>query len=271
MKIIQVDDDEEPRAKRYQFNSHPKPDNNLRMIEMRLALEGMTTKDVVFDPYKEDRENHYYKSFYNVAFYQGPLFHPKEYIMADPRRVMRQLGFKQLLDRMTRTDEMYRLDLTMCNTGPTRLTVEYDPTPQPTHWSDKEPRRLVDFSQWEPVINGDEADPSYMDDYLEWSHPFIVRPANVEVPPQENPPVLTSVAPPPPTMAQLNNTVALFRHRIGKLKKMLGCKHKEGEVIAGEELKEVVEKLENIEDPNARALFGETRKVADAKKQKTMK
>ncbi|RZC52929.1 hypothetical protein C5167_021349 [Papaver somniferum] len=49
LKIIQVDDGDEPRAKRYQFNNHPKPGNNLRPIEMRLTLDGITTKDVVLE------------------------------------------------------------------------------------------------------------------------------------------------------------------------------------------------------------------------------
>ncbi|RZC65765.1 hypothetical protein C5167_009451 [Papaver somniferum] len=239
LKFIPVDDPEEPRAKRYEFNSHLKPGNNHRMEEMRLAMDAMTTKYVLFDPYKEARENRQYKWFYNVALYQGPLFHPKGYVMADPRRVMRQLGNKKLPRCMTSS-----------------------------HERDREPRHLVDATNWEPVNNGDEADPTYIDDYLELSYPFVVRPEDVEVPPQKNPPVPTPIEA-PHTMTQLNKTVGLLRCRLGKLKKMLGCMYEEGEVLSLEEMKEVVEKLGKIEDPSDITLFGERRKVSVSKKQKT--
>lgn len=70
-------------------------------------------------------------------------------------------------------------------------------------------------------------------------------------------------------MAYLNKTVGLLRRRIGKLKKMFGCRYEEGEVLSLEEMKEVEEKLDRIEDPGAKSLFGETRKVVVHKKQKT--
>ncbi|RZC66902.1 hypothetical protein C5167_010581 [Papaver somniferum] len=170
-----------PRAKRYEFSSHPKPDNDHRPIKMRLDLDAMTTKDVVFDLYKEAIENRQYLRFYNVEFYNGPLFHPKGYVMDDPRSVMRS----------------------------TRLRVEYDPIPEPTHWRDREPRRLVDTSNWELAINSDESDPAYIGNYLEWSHPFVVRPEDVNIPPQKNPPVPTPIEA-PPMMTQLNKTVGLI-------------------------------------------------------------
>ncbi|XP_026451415.1 uncharacterized protein LOC113351687 [Papaver somniferum] len=191
LKIIPIDDPEELIAKRYQFNIHPKLGNNRRLIDMRLDLDAMTTKDVVFDPYREARENRQYLRFYNVEFYNGPLFHPKGYVMADPRSVMRQLGYKQLPRFMTASIERYLLDLTEPMSSSTRLRVENDPIPEPTHWRDREPRRLVDATNWELVNNGDEFDPAYIDNYLEWSHPFVVRPDDVEVPPQKNPPVPT--------------------------------------------------------------------------------
>ncbi|RZC53338.1 hypothetical protein C5167_012185 [Papaver somniferum] len=233
LNIIPIDDLEEPRAKRYQFNTHPKPGNNRRLIAMRLALDAMTTKDVVCDPYREARENHQYLRYYNVAFYNGPLFPPKGYVMADPRRVIRQLGYKKLPCFMTSSHERYVLDLTVSMSSSTRLR----PIP---------PTLIITWN----------------------SHPFVVRPDDVEVPPQKNPPVPTPTEA-PPTMAKLHKTVGLLRRRIGKLKKMLGCKYDEGEGLSNEEVKEVVEKLDKIEEPDARALFGETRKAPVAKKQKT--
>lgn len=53
------------------------------------------------------------------------------------------------------------------------------------------------------------------------------------------------------------------------MKKMFGCRYEEGEVLSLEEMKEVEEKLDRIEDPGAKSLFGETRKVVVHKKQKT--
>ncbi|XP_026454031.1 uncharacterized protein LOC113355395 [Papaver somniferum] len=109
-----------------------------------------------------------------------------------------------------------------------------------------------------------------MEDYLQWSHPFVVPPDDVQVPPQKHPPVPTP-APPPPTIAQLNKTVGLLRRRLGKLRKQLCCKYDEGAGLSNEEVKEVVENLDKIEetDPTARDLFGEIRKKPAQKKQKT--
>ncbi|XP_026429634.1 uncharacterized protein LOC113326042 [Papaver somniferum] len=166
LKIIPFDDPEEPKAKRYHFNNHPKPGNDLRLTDLRLALDAMNTKDVVFDPYKEARENRQYLRSHNVAFYNGPLFHPKGYVMADPRRVMRKLGYKQLPYYMTSSTEKYQLDLFVSMASSTRLRVEYDPSPEPTHWRDRELRRLVDATNWELVNNGDEAEPTYIANYL---------------------------------------------------------------------------------------------------------
>ncbi|XP_026394397.1 uncharacterized protein LOC113289373 [Papaver somniferum] len=241
LKITHIDDPEEPRAKIYEFNNIPKPGNNRRLIDMRLALDVMSTKDVVFDPYREARGNHQLLRFGNVVFYHGSLFHPKGYVMADPRRVMRQLGYKQLPPFETTSPQGYVLDLSRCFSTPNRLQVEYDPNPEPTHWTEREPRRLVDISKWEIAENGDEFDADYMEDYLQWSHPFVVRPDDVQVPPQENPPVLTPAVA-PPRIAQLSKTVGLLRRWLGKLKNMLGCKYQEGEVLSLEEMKEVEEK-----------------------------
>ncbi|RZC56609.1 hypothetical protein C5167_015466 [Papaver somniferum] len=135
LKIKHIDDPEDPRSKRYEFNNIPNPGNNGRLTNMRLAMGAMTTKD--------------------------------GYVIADPRRVMRQLGYKQFPKFMTTSTERYRLDFSECMTSSTKLRVEYDPILEPTHWRDREPRRLVDISNWELVNNSDEADPTYIHNYLE--------------------------------------------------------------------------------------------------------
>ncbi|KAI3853603.1 hypothetical protein MKW98_025120, partial [Papaver atlanticum] len=209
LKITPLSEPEAPRAKGYEFNNIPKPGNNRRLTDMRLALDAMTAKEVVFDPYKEARENHQILRYPNIAFYNGPLFHPKGYIMADPRRVMRQLGYKQLPRFHTASIGRYTVDHSQSFSTKLKLKVEYTPIPEPTHWREREPLRLVDISNWELAENGDEVHPDYMFNYLQESHPFVVRPDDVKVPPQKNPPAPTPTEA-PPTMAALEKTVGLL-------------------------------------------------------------
>lgn len=163
LKIKNLSEPEEHRAKRYGFKNIPKPGNNRRLTDMRLALDAMTTKEVVLNPYKEARASHKILRYNNVTFYNGPLFHPKGNVMANPRRVMRQLGYKQLPRFMTASVERYGVDYSQSFSTSSNLKVEYDPVPEPIHWRDREPRCLVDISNCELVNNGNEVDPTYID------------------------------------------------------------------------------------------------------------
>ena len=189
-----------PLAQKYEFHSSPKTGGKGRLIEMRLALDSISTEDVVFDIYKEMRESFSIPN--DVAYYHGPLFHPKGYIMADPTRVMRQYGCKQLDRWASYPVDKYLLDLPACISNPNKLHVVYDPVPQTMHWSARE-NRIVNTGLWEVAEKGNEADELYLGDYEDWSHPLVVRPPTVEVPPQEHPPPAEIPQPRPPTMSKV--------------------------------------------------------------------
>ncbi|XP_026397952.1 protein MAINTENANCE OF MERISTEMS-like [Papaver somniferum] len=261
---------EQPRALKYVWEKGPISGNKSRIVKMRLALDQMMIDKVVFDPYKLERDLLQCPVIPdNVSFYNGPLFHTSGYVMYNPWRVMRQLGFKQQIvnEGMFKAFEH---DYELSKSTPKRLVTVYIPTPILVHWRDRERLCMVNHSTWTLVGNGDEVDPGYYQDYRSYSHPIVIRPESVEVPPRptmETPPTTFTPPPtnftPPPTPKSPDSLRHIFlyvRKRFGGLRKWLSCKAEKGEVLTLEEIRLLTMKLQNVENPEAKELFDENKK-----------
>ncbi|XP_026419487.1 protein MAINTENANCE OF MERISTEMS-like [Papaver somniferum] len=80
----------------YIYNSNEKSQDEV-YLKLRRQLDNLTTKDVVFDPYKNDLAKGKGKMVgcTEQDSYFGTLFHPKIYVMYNPTRVARQCRYVQ--------------------------------------------------------------------------------------------------------------------------------------------------------------------------------
>lgn len=191
---------------KYVFDNKPQI-NKERFLEMRLSLDSYDVRDVVFDPYRIDREV-YFQSPANVSFYNGPLFHPKGFVMHNPFRIMRQLGYKQK-DLADTSHHKFSHEFHRCQSDESHTIVAYDPEPVLAHWNEREEEELVlsDGEDWEIAETGYETSPTFLRAHLEYSHPYVVRPDHVEVPPQPERPSATTT---PTTVPELIQLVTLL-------------------------------------------------------------
>ncbi|XP_026397155.1 BAHD acyltransferase DCR-like [Papaver somniferum] len=135
---------------------------------MRQQLDNITAKEVVFNPYKNNRVG----AMEDVVYYHGPLFHPNGFSMYNPIRIMRQLGFIQ-----DSPDEDYvppfKHKLEKCEADEAGIKVAYEPEVDVKHWNDRH-SRLVDISWWVHADEGHEATPDYVEWYEGFSHGRVI-------------------------------------------------------------------------------------------------
>ncbi|XP_026410507.1 protein MAINTENANCE OF MERISTEMS-like [Papaver somniferum] len=124
-----------PRGTRYFFIGSQDKEQNDVLLEMCQKLDNITTKEAIFDPYKNGRVG----AMEDVVYYHDPLFYPYGFSMYNPMRIMRQLGFIQ--------DSSYdgyvppfkhRLD--KCEADVSDMNVVYEPEPDTKHWNTKHSR-----------------------------------------------------------------------------------------------------------------------------------
>lgn len=111
----------------------PKTGNNGILVETTLDLDSMTPDNVVFDLYKVKRAAHYIPRPHDFAYCNEPLFHPKVYVMYDPKCVMRQLGFKQEVWSQTTYNSFFH-ELPHCQSHDNKTVVACRPIPLPEYW-----------------------------------------------------------------------------------------------------------------------------------------
>lgn len=157
-----------PTGTKYLFTGSQDREQTDALIQMRQKLDNITAKEVVFNPYKNNRVG----AMEDVVYYHGPLFHPNGFSMYNPIRIMRQLGFIQ-----DSPDEDYvppfKHKLEKCEADEAGIKVAYEPEVDVKHWNDRH-SRLVDISWWVHADEGHEATPDYVEWYEGFSHGRVI-------------------------------------------------------------------------------------------------
>ncbi|XP_026428336.1 protein MAIN-LIKE 2-like [Papaver somniferum] len=149
-----------PRGQRYSFIGAQDKDMSHHLINMRVSLDKMTADEVIFNMYRDDR---------NEGF-----------SMYDPHRVMRQLGYIQ--EKPHASDDMFfKVDRAGCNTSQKSIDVCYAPQPEISHWNGRYNRK-TDTSLLDEVTEGREAHENYMSWYLGFARPTVIREETIEQP-----------------------------------------------------------------------------------------
>jgi Plant mobile domain len=164
--------DGENYGTKYNFKSRPK-EQRIDYLDLRVELDNLTAKDVVFDPYKDSWRKGKGKAKeddYNAQFeYHGPLFHPGGYVMYNPSRVARQCGFRQ---KIPVPHKMFKLDLVKSEATELHIVIAHKPVALSDYWNN---RRCHKYPLTTPSRTDDEAALNYMRWYLNVSHPRVKR------------------------------------------------------------------------------------------------
>ncbi|RZC56079.1 hypothetical protein C5167_014925 [Papaver somniferum] len=157
-----------PTGTKYLFTGSQDREQTDALIQMRQKIDNITAKEVVFNPYKNNRVG----AMEDVMYYHGPLFHPNVFSMYNPIRIMRQLGFIQ-----DSPDEDYvppfKHKLEKCEADEAGIKVAYEPEVDVKHWNDRH-SRIVDISWWVHADEVHEATPDYVEWYESFSHGRVI-------------------------------------------------------------------------------------------------
>ncbi|RZC63210.1 hypothetical protein C5167_024972 [Papaver somniferum] len=157
-----------PTGTKYLFTGSQDREQTDALIQMRQKLDNITDKEVVFNPYKNNRVG----LMEDVVYYHGPLFHPNGFSMYNPIRIMRQLGFIQDSPDADYVPP-FKHKLEKCEADEAGIKVAYEPEVDVKHWNDRH-SRLVDISWWVHADEGHEATPDYVEWYEGFSHGRLI-------------------------------------------------------------------------------------------------
>ncbi|XP_026433809.1 protein MAINTENANCE OF MERISTEMS-like [Papaver somniferum] len=119
--------DGEHYGDKYNYRSKPKKQKR-DFLNLRRQLDNLTTKDIVFDPYKQDLAKGKGKKVgcRDKSEYCGPLFHPRGYVMYNPTRVARQCGYVQ---KIPKAHKMFNINWTKTKSYDNDIVIVHKPLP----------------------------------------------------------------------------------------------------------------------------------------------
>lgn len=135
---------------------------------------------MLFDPYRDARNQGLIQRRDEVALYYGPLMTVDGgYSMYDPHRVMRQLGYVEEEPHFNEDNPFFTVLKANCSTSQKTINVAYNPPPNQEHWDDRR-GRIIDVSLLDEVTKGNEASEKYMTWYLGWARPTVIMKPTAE-------------------------------------------------------------------------------------------
>ncbi|XP_026420266.1 protein MAINTENANCE OF MERISTEMS-like [Papaver somniferum] len=110
---------DKPRAQRYSFKGTQDKKMPQQLIKLRNAIDKLTAEEVIFDLYRDARNQGLIQSRDGVAaLYYGPLMTTFDgYSMYDPHRVMRQLGYVHEEPHFDEEKPFFTLKMAECTTS----------------------------------------------------------------------------------------------------------------------------------------------------------
>ncbi|XP_026416936.1 protein MAINTENANCE OF MERISTEMS-like [Papaver somniferum] len=236
---------------KYLFTGSQDREQTDALIQMRQKLDNITAKEVVFNPYKNNRVG----AMEDVVYYHGPLFHPNGFSMYNPIRIMHQLGFIQ-----DSPDEDYvppfKHKLEKCEAEEAGIKVAYEPEVDVKHWNDRN-SRLVDISWWVHADEGHEATPNYVEWYEGFSHGRVIW-VDPTLGRRTNRASTSSSS--QVDSRDATSIMTLVRERTKLLVKAFCCSAEKGEVMDPAKQHRYADYCTHIENPNAKKMFKEMAK-----------
>ncbi|RZC55343.1 hypothetical protein C5167_014195 [Papaver somniferum] len=209
---------------KYLFTGSQDREQTDALIQMRQKLDNITAKEVVFNPYKNNRVG----AMEDVVYYHGPLFHPNVFSMYNPIKIMRQLGFIQ-------------------------DSPEEDYVPPFKHKLEK----LVDISWWVHADEGHEATPDYVEWYEGFSHGRVIW---VDPTPGRRTNRASTSSSSQVDSRDATSILTLVRERMKLLAKAFCFPADKGEVMDPVKQRRYADYCMHIENPNAKKMFKELAK-----------
>ncbi|XP_026398451.1 protein MAINTENANCE OF MERISTEMS-like [Papaver somniferum] len=170
---------DKPRAQRYSFKGTQDKEIPQNLIKLRIAIEKLTADDVIFDLYRDDRNQGLIQRRDEIALYYGTLLCSPGYSMYDPHQVIRQLGYIQEEPHFDEEKTFFTLLKDDCSTSQKTISVPYFPPPSLEHWNGRRGCN-IDVSLLDEVTTDNEVSERYMAWYLGWAHPTMLREMTAE-------------------------------------------------------------------------------------------
>ncbi|XP_026398865.1 protein MAINTENANCE OF MERISTEMS-like [Papaver somniferum] len=237
-----------PTGTKYLFTGSQDREQTDALIQMRQKLDNITAKEVVFNPYKNNRVG----AMEDIVYYHGPLFHPNGFSMYNPIRIMRQLGFIQ-----DSPDEDYvppfKHKLEKCEADEAGIKVDYEPEVDVKHWNDRH-SRLVDISWSVHADEGHEETQDYVEWYEGFSHGRVIW---LDPTPGRRTNRASTSSSSQVDSRDATSILTLVRERMKLLVKAFCCSADKGEVMDPVKKRWYVDYCTHIENPNAKKMFKE--------------
>ncbi|XP_026390882.1 uncharacterized protein LOC113286486 [Papaver somniferum] len=166
---------DKPITQRYNFKGTQDKEMPQNLIKLRIAIDKFTAEEVIFDPYRDARNQGLIQRRDEVALYYGPLLLTTTgYSMYDPHRVMRLFGYIQEEPHIDEDKSFFTVSRDDCTTSQKIINVSYALSPAQEH-RDGRRGRNIDVTLLDEVTTGHEASEKYMTWYLGWARPTVIR------------------------------------------------------------------------------------------------